>query len=101
MPKEKVKKIDWEKVDRSCGGMLNVDGEQDKNTPVVCRGCGIYIEFIKMKSGKFMPVEPLPIKVITKNGQVVDGYIPHWQKCPKAGTFRKAKHCKTLDKIKQ
>lgn len=54
-----------------------------------CRGCGVYIEFIKTKAGKDMPVDPLPVRVITEKGIIVEGFIPHWATCPQADKFRK------------
>lgn len=72
-----------------------------------CKGCGAEILWIKMKSGKAMPVDPEPCRFskweenpdtfITKDGETVKGipgvictgYIPHWATCPAAGNFRK------------
>lgn len=55
-----------------------------------CKKCGRYIEFIKMKkSGKFMPVSPRALSVITEQGEVIKGYLPHWSECEFADDFRK------------
>ena len=54
-----------------------------------CRGCGIYIEWIKTKAGKDMPVDPEGATIITEDGEVKKGFIPHWVTCPKADNFRK------------
>jgi hypothetical protein len=59
----------------------------DKKTNV-CRGCGVYIEWIKTAQGKWMPVEPKPITIVTKSGYTYSGYIPHWAVCPKADEFK-------------
>jgi hypothetical protein len=60
-----------------------------ENKTLVCRGCGVYIEWVKTKSGKNMPVDPELVTIITKEGEVVRGYIPHWSTCPEANKFRK------------
>ena len=73
-----------------------------------CRGCGAEIEWLRMKSGKVMPVDPEPVFVaeggnqvfITDEGETITGsateentgevgFIPHWTTCPVAGQFRK------------
>jgi len=57
----------------------------------VCQGCGIYIEWIKTKAGKNMPVDPAGVTVITADGRTVRGFIPHWATCPKANQFKNKK----------
>ena len=72
-----------------------------------CRSCGAEIKWIKMRSGKSMPVDPelytfakfseTPDTFITSSGETVKGipaiimkgYIPHWATCPKADEFRR------------
>ena len=76
-----------------------------------CKRCGANIEFIRMKSGKYMPVDPdmVPYRLgfgpqafVTPEGEVVRGaapfgpepadgfgYIPHWATCPFADDFRR------------
>lgn len=77
-----------------------------------CKSCGAEICWIKMSSGKSMPVNPdqvmywesrkAPGKVVTPNGEVIScvfegeskdatgiGYIPHWSTCPNADTHRR------------
>lgn len=54
----------------------------------VCRGCGVYIEWVKTTKGKWMPVDPALVTVVTKDGDTVRGYIPHWSTCPKAAAFK-------------
>ena len=73
-----------------------------------CRGCGAEIEWLRMKSGKTMPVDPEPVFVaeggnqvfITDAGETITGsateentgevgFVPHWATCPAAGQFRK------------
>lgn len=54
-----------------------------------CRGCGQLINWIKMKSGKMMPVDPQQMTVITSEGQAVRGFIPHWSTCPNFKDFKK------------
>lgn len=73
-----------------------------------CRGCGAEIEWLRMKSGKAMPVDPEPVFVqeggnrvfITDEGETITGtaaeentgkvgFVPHWATCPAAGQFRR------------
>lgn len=75
-----------------------------------CRKCGAEIEFRRMKSGKYMPVDPdrKPYReggneiFITESGETVRGgepfgtepadgygYTPHWATCPNADEFRR------------
>ena len=50
---------------------------EEKRMGSVCRGCGIYIEWIKMKSGKEMPVDPAEVTIVTASGEIKKGFIPH------------------------
>lgn len=52
-------------------------------------GCGVYIEWVKTTAGKSMPVDPAGVTIVTKEGETVRGYIPHWATCPKANQFKK------------
>lgn len=76
-----------------------------------CRSCGAEIKFIKMKSGKWNPVDPSKryIKkdgghevLVTEEGELIQGtfatledgangvgYISHFATCPAAGEFRR------------
>ena len=76
-----------------------------------CKGCGAPIEFIRLNSGKQIPVNPKPVYVedkaakeiiVTADGrisngrqepdppvQAIRGYISHFSTCPMAGAFRK------------
>ena len=73
-----------------------------------CRGCGREIIWLRMNSGKYMPVDPKPVLVagdgkdtfITDEGETITGtasktdtgtvgFVPHWATCPEAGRFRK------------
>ena len=63
--------------------------EKPPKQSVVCKKCGIYIEFIKTARGKFMPVDPKLITVVDQQGNTHKGYIPHWATCPNADDFRK------------
>ena len=62
---------------------------QDPSQPTTCKKCGIYIEFIKTKKGKYMPVEPKIVTIIDDEGNIHKGYIPHWAVCSDADYFRK------------
>ena len=61
-----------------------------------CKGCGADIKWIKMKSGKNMPVDEKPVKVVAEvihdgfpEWQVISAYNPHWATCEKAKEFKK------------
>ena len=78
-----------------------------------CKGCGAEIKFIKLKSGKAIPVNPTPVFIEDKNGTEIivttdgrvsngrqeivtnqnqfltRGYISHFATCPFANTFRR------------
>ncbi len=79
-----------------------------------CRSCGAEILWIKMASGKAMPVDPDQVpywerrggqgKIITPNGEVIScdlegdiqeatgiGYISHFSTCPNADAHRKGR----------
>jgi hypothetical protein len=74
-----------------------------------CRGCGAEIKWIKvLETQKNHPVDPdlinvgddyvlSSLKVLTKGGvfgligRVTEGYVSHFDTCPKAGDFRPAK----------
>lgn len=74
-----------------------------------CRGCGAIIDFVELKSGAKMPVDPEYVeyndaetdtKLVTDQGNIyvvrpdknypsVRGRISHFSTCPKADDFRK------------
>lgn len=78
-----------------------------------CKGCGADIRFIKLKSGKAIPVNPSPVFIEDRNGTEIivttdgrvsngrqeivksqnqcltRGYISHFATCPFANTFRR------------
>lgn len=56
-----------------------------------CRSCGADIKFIKTVKGKAMPVEVKQIWILTEDGELVKGYLPHWSNCPGANEHRKEK----------
>lgn len=59
---------------------------------VRCTRCKDPIEWIKMKSGKNMPVQEGPyITIVTDNGETYRGRESHWGHCPFAKEFRKDK----------
>ena len=61
----------------------------EKRKGGTCRGCGVYIEWIKTTAGKDMPVDPAEITIVTATGETKRGFIPHWATCPKANQFKK------------
>ena len=59
-----------------------------------CRGCGADIEWIVMDTGKKMPVDQKPLKMIMKTpkgGKMITAFTSHWATCPQAGQFKKKK----------
>lgn len=54
-----------------------------------CRGCPAQIRWVNMQTGKAMPVDAEPIKVIIEEGRMISAYVPHWATCPKAKEFKK------------
>ena len=65
---------------------------------LTCKECGAEIKWIEMaKSGKKIPVEPKVKAFIIKpknqggKGQLLYGYVRHWQNCPAAVWFREKK----------
>lgn len=77
-----------------------------------CSACNAEIRWIKMLSGRKMPVDYTPVfykavpsatgKIITPGGATLSaeivrdykasvGYVPHWATCPGADKFRREK----------
>ena len=54
-----------------------------------CKKCGEPIHFVPTPQGKLMPCELNIVTIITTNGRIEQGYIPHWDKCPGADEVRK------------
>lgn len=70
-----------------------------------CRSCGERIMFIRMKSGKSMPVNPTFVnfkknpggkdRIVLPSGDVIAcdadgyGYVSHFATCPMAGKHRR------------
>ena len=73
-----------------------------------CKGCGAEIDWVRMKSGKSMPVDPEPVFVaeggkeifITDEGDTITGtatesktgevaFVPHWATCPASKNFKR------------
>lgn len=78
-----------------------------------CKACGAEMIFIKMRSGKSMPVDEKPVayykgdknKIVTDDGEVIRcnldgssdeflgfGYVSHFATCPAAERFRRRKN---------
>lgn len=53
-----------------------------------CKKCGGPIHWIVTKAGKKMPTNPGEVKICTEGGEIVSGFIPHWDTCPYADDFR-------------
>ena len=57
-----------------------------------CTSCGAAIEFItSAKTGKPIPVNVLPLKVVTRAGEVIDGFVSHFATCDDPVAHRKAR----------
>lgn len=54
-----------------------------------CKRCGADIRFITTKNGKQMPVDDKLITIITEQGRIFRGYVPHFATCPYVKDFRK------------
>ena len=73
-----------------------------------CKGCGAEIDWVRMKSGKSMPVDPEPVFVaeggsqvfITDEGDTITGtksevntgeaaFVPHRATCPAYKRFKR------------
>lgn len=57
-----------------------------------CRSCGAKLRWVEMMSGKKMPLDIKPMKMVQVKedlGQVIDVYMPHWATCPGAEKFKK------------
>ena len=73
----------------------------------ICKGCGAEIDWVRMKSGKMMPIDPEPVFVaeggkqvfITDEGDTITGsvsasdtggvaFVPHWATCPASKGFK-------------
>ena len=74
----------------------------------ICKGCGAEIDWVRMKSGKAMPIDPEPVFVaeggnqvfITDEGDTITGtaseintgevaFVPHWATCPAYKSFKR------------
>jgi hypothetical protein len=54
-----------------------------------CKRCGKTISFLTTRAGKHMPVDSFTtITILTEDGDVMRGWIPHWATCPDAAAFR-------------
>jgi len=60
-----------------------------KEATMKCRSCGETIAFISTKNGRLMPVQPGAIRIISRDGEIVEGFKPHWNECPGANSHRR------------
>lgn len=56
-----------------------------------CRGCKATIQFITTPTGAQMPCGTRRVSVVTAEGNVVQGFTPHWAECPAARKFKPRK----------
>ena len=57
--------------------------------PKICKKCKAKIRWIRTKKLEWMPVDFKLITIITLEGEVVKGFIPHWATCNEPNYFRK------------
>ena len=57
--------------------------------PQTCKKCKAKLRWLKTEKGKWMPVDPKEITIITMEGKTIKGYNPHWAICKFADDFRK------------
>ena len=62
----------------------------------ICKSCGKQIAWVKMGSGKMMPLDPDPQTVIIIDGEYypevrTNAYTSHFATCPNADKHRKKK----------
>jgi|GEM_PF-2764315 len=48
----------------------------------LCKNCQRRIYWVATETRKTMPVDPEIITVISENGSIVRGRVPHWFTCP-------------------
>lgn len=53
-----------------------------------CKGCGRPIVWVNTKNGRAMPCDDVKQTVVTDDGEVVSGRVPHWATCPAADQFK-------------
>ncbi len=54
-----------------------------------CRSCGAEIAWVRMPSGKMMPVDIDAEVVEEKDGEKIVVCKPHWATCPQGDKWRK------------
>jgi hypothetical protein len=47
-----------------------------------CKRCGAQIEYRMTAAGRWMPVDPGCVAVVTKRGTVLHGHVSHFCTCP-------------------
>lgn len=59
-----------------------------------CKSCGAEIKFVRMPTGRSMPVEVKSdqlLVLIDGEWLIKKGFRPHWESCPGADSHRKPK----------
>ena len=56
-----------------------------------CRDCGATINFITLPSGKPLPTNPGVKRIVTVQGEFVEGFEPHPGNCPETHKDSKPK----------
>lgn len=61
-----------------------------------CRGCGANIVWFTTNTGKAAPLDAEKTGVMTPEGKMVYGRIPHFSTCPEAEKFRQSRKEKAI-----
>jgi hypothetical protein len=68
--------------------------DQENREPGTCKGCGAQVVWVKMPSGKRMPLDAKAQQMIQvsndgQRGRVLTVHTSHFATCPKARGFRR------------
>lgn len=53
-----------------------------------CKGCNADIIWIKTTNDKIMPCNAEKTTIVTTQGEIIIGHVPHWVTCPKSQNFK-------------
>lgn len=56
-----------------------------------CKSCNATISFIHTRNNKMLPVNPGSVTIVTADGHIHRGFIPHFVTCPDADKHRRKK----------
>lgn len=61
-----------------------------------CKWCGRPIVWVNTKNGRAMMCDDVKQTVVTDDGEVVSGRVPHWVTCPAADKFKRGYETKHI-----